>query len=355
MPIWVNKLSRAGRGALRTLVAARRARRVAGIAAVLVAGLLLLRLQLGAVDSTAARLAVTTVELATVQQIDAGWEAALAAARGGRAHDADAIAGDAERLLGAIDRAAAATAETLPPHVLAELRGVYQEKAQWMQRAQRAGTDAAAALAAALRADAAVTALVRKYWPSFPQRERLLAAETLAVRVTAEAQSYHRRPSETARASLESLAADLTRTRALPDALRTGLARLESDVHQLLLLKPLEQALLDRLAASDATRRLDALQGTVRQSLNDALVRQHRYGIALGLYAASLLLVCGLLAFRWYRRQRDLEELYQRRTRELALTLHRVKDLEERALRRDERRTTAASRRTVRPLVEHDL
>ena len=295
-------------------------RGIAGIALALIA--LLVVLHVKATDPAVARLSELAAHLASVRLIDARWDLAVAHARLAGTTAAPAVqSADVSRIERALDAAAAESKTAALDASIAELRKRYVEKADLVSRFERASSDSRQALLAAMRADAAVTASIRDAWRDFPQRERLVAAENLAVRVIAEAQQYHYFPSATHRASLAAYNADLPRAQSLPKPVHAALQRLETDIHQILLLKPLEQMLSERLAALKTSHRIDELSELFRAELTSALARSDRYRIALIVYTvtlALLLIYCGARAIARYR---DLELLYAAQTRELAKTL----------------------------------
>jgi hypothetical protein len=263
-------------------------------------------------DPAAQRLSQVLAQLADANLIDARWEAIVVQARSGAIAPANTLQlTDAARIQRALDAAAAAATTPGLRTTVADLQTTYAEKAELIARLERASTDARAALAAAVRADAAVTMLVRDAWQMFPQRERLIAAENLAVRVIAQAQQYHHAPNASNRAHLEAYAADLPQAHALPAPVQAGLARLETDVHQLLLLKPLEQTLSDRLGALDTVQRVRELAERYQRELAIALARAERYRIALILYGALFAALLAYFGIRAIARYRDLEALYE--------------------------------------------
>jgi hypothetical protein len=232
---------------------------------------------------------------------------------------------DGARIQRALQAAEAEARTTALRTTLSDLKKAYVEKADVVARFEQASADTRAAVAAALRSDTAVTTLVRNAWRDFPQRERLVAAENVVVRVILEAQQYQQTPTAAARASLESYVADLPRAQALPKAVQAGLAQLGNDIHQLLLLKPLEHMLGERLTALDTAARIDGVVELYQRELNDALAARDRWRLALAIYTAVLLALLAYLGVRAIARYRDLEELYARQTRELAKALQRLK------------------------------
>ena len=270
-------------------------------------------------------------QLAAVKLIDARWDAAAVQARGGTAPPGRVTVQDADvaHIQRALDQAATEAKTTALRTSVAELKKAYVEKADIVARFEKTAADARAALTAALRADAAISGLVRDSWRDFPQRDRLVAAENLVLRVIAEAQQYHHAPSGAHRVSLEGSAAELARPQVLPKPLQPAIARLESDVHQHLLLKPLENMLGERLAALDTGRRVDELADVQQRELADALARRDRWRIALIVYTAALLILAAWLGVRAITRYRDLEVLYAGQTRTLARALMRMRAYEQ--------------------------
>ena len=300
-------------------------RGIAAWACLLLVGLVLLHWK--AADPTVKHHSELVAQLAAVKLIDARWDAAAMRARSGAELPGRITVqdGDTAQVQRTLDAVAAEAKTTALRSEIAELRQAYVEKADVVARFERSAADSAAALAAALRADAANTRLVREAWRDFPQRERLVAAENLVLRVMADAHQYHHAPSAAHRTSLESSAGELARPQTLPKPLQPAIARLESDIHQLLLLKPLEQMLGERLVTLDTGRRVDALADLHQRELADALARRDRWRIALIVYTALLVILAIYLSIRAITRYRDLEMLYAGQTRELAKTLRRLR------------------------------
>ena len=248
-------------------------------------------------------------ELAAVKLIDARWDVAVLRSRSDPTQSAEKVvqAGDLARVQRALDAAHAHAKSNALRTSIDELKTAYSEKADLVTRFQRASADSRVALDAAMRADAAVSGLVRTAWRDFPQRERLVAVENLVARVLTEAQQYHHTPGSAARAALEAAAGDLPLVHSLPRAIESALLRLESDVHQVLLLKPLEQTLGERLTVLDTAARADALAQTYQRHLGDALAERSRYRLALIVYSIVLLLAGIYFGRRLYRRYRALE------------------------------------------------
>lgn len=297
---------------LKLVTAARRltGRGASAAAAILLAILLLLHGQTQ--DGSAKRHLDIVAQLAGLKLIDARWDVGVLRARtDAGASEAPAVQpGDTARVQRAIDAAAAQAKSNAMRSAIAELKKAYSEKAGLVTRFQRAAADSRQALEAAMRADAAVSTLVRAAWRDFPQRDRLVAVENLVARVLAEAQQYHAAPTSAHREALEAFAADLPRAHSLPPPVVAGLERLESDVHRLLLLKPLEHMLGERLTVLNTAARADEVAETFQRGLNDTLARSERYRIALLVYSAALILLAAWLGVRAWQRYHALEARY---------------------------------------------
>lgn len=302
-------------------------RGMAGIGVALLVLLVFLHVKTAAPAVT--RLSDVVAQLAGAKLIDARWDAAAVQARTDEPARTSAVRdGDLAFVQRALDAAAAEANTTAVRTSLAELRKNYVEKADVLTRFERASADTRQALAAAMRADAAIVTLIRSAWRDFGERERLVAAENLAVRVIAEAQRYHHQPTPAHRASLESYVADLPRAKSLPKPIQAGLGRLEADVHQILLLKPLEHVLAERLASLRTAQRLDEASALFQRGLRDAIEARERYRIALIVYTLALIVLAAYLGVHAIGRYRDLEVLYAGRTRELAKALQKLKALD---------------------------
>lgn len=286
------------------------ARASAFIAGALVAGLAFLHLL--ADDSDSQRAASVLAQLAGVKLTDARWDVAVLRAKASGVAERVVAARDVARIQRTLEAAYANAHSNALRASIEELKKAYEEKADLVTRYQQASVDAKQALDAAMRADAAMGTLVRNAWRDFPERDRLVAAENLVARVLAEAQQYHHSPNSASRAALEGAAVDLPRAHSLPRSIETALARLESDVHQVLLLKPLEQMLGDRLTVLNTGARIDELAETYQRQLDDALAARSRYRTALAVYSLVLLIVAAVVARRIYRRYVVLQALAAR-------------------------------------------
>jgi hypothetical protein len=277
------------------------------LAALLVA--LLMFLHARADDTDSQRYTGVLAELAAVKLIDARWDVAVLRSRSDPNASTERVVQprDATRIQRALDLASANARSNAMRTSIEALKKSYAEKSDLVTRFQQSSADSRQALDAAMRADAAVSTLVRNAWRDFPDRERLVAAENLVARVLAEAQQYHLAPGGASRSTLESVAVDLPRAHSLPRGVQGALARLDSDINQVLLLKPLEQMLGERLAVLNTGARADELAETYQRHLADALTERSRYRIALLVYSTLLLILAAFAARRAYLRFRALE------------------------------------------------
>ena len=300
---------------MRIWASKRRGALLAGLAVVL-----FVLLHARADDGDTQRYTEVLAELATVKLIDARWDVAVLRSRSDPTLSGEKVvqSKDVSRIQRALDSAYAVARSNALRVSIDELRKAYAEKADLVTRFQQASADSRHALDAAMRADAAVTGLVRNAWRDFPQRERLVAAENLVARVLTETQQYHHAPNAASRSALQSAAVDLPLAHSLPRAVESALARLESDVHQVLLLKPLEQMLGDRLTILNTGERADQLAETYQRHLADARQARSRYRAALIVYVAWLLIAAGLAGRAIYRRYRALEAAEEAREAQVA-------------------------------------
>ncbi|HUP93558.1 MAG TPA: DAHL domain-containing protein [Burkholderiales bacterium] len=284
-----------------------RRRRAAVLVVCAVLAALFVFLHVRAQDSAVQREIQVLSQLVTVRSIDARWDAAIFRARTGTGPGEPVVQStDLMRIQRALDLAQAHALSNALRSSAQDLRKAYGEKADLVTRLQQAATDSRQALESAMRADSAVSALVRSAWRDFPQHDRLVAAENLVARVLAEAQQYHYAATPSHRAALAGYAADLPRAHSLPRAVEAGLVRLESDVHRLLLLKPLEELLAQRLAVLDTGTGVSALAETFERSLGEAMTRRNHYRLALLVYTTALVLLLAYFGARAAARQRWL-------------------------------------------------
>jgi signal transduction histidine kinase len=219
---------------------------------------------------------------------------------------------------------------------LPELAKAFSQKAGLIDQYRKAGTASKQALARVLASDAEIAGLVRGSWQDSRERERLVAAESAAVQLIAEAQRYYFTPGEAQRRLVETVASDLRQAGVrLPSALRGGVQRLEAHVQQLLAATPAEQDLFSKLSFLSAGPRVDSLTNAFSRELEAALVDQEFYRAYLVAYAGALLILMGYLAMRLVASYRlinaakeQLERRVIERTRELSEALRQLKESE---------------------------
>jgi len=236
------------------------------------------------------------------------------------------------------DLTAAAAALDMP--VLARtvpgLLEAFSQKADMIDKFKKASASAKQALVQVMAAEAEIAGLVRGSWQDFRDRERLVAAESTATQVIAEAQRYYFAPTDEQRKHLEVNLADLRQSAArLPQALRDGVQRLDGHVQDLLGAKPTEQALFEKTSFLTAGPRVDSLTTAFASEIETSLARTERYRVYLVYYSVALLILLGYLASRLLASYRLInkanEELEQRvteRTRELSEALTQLKESE---------------------------
>jgi hypothetical protein len=243
--------------------------------------------------------------LAAIRTLDARWDAAILKPRAGG--PASALVTPDESELEALQATLTAAASVARGRFKAEadaLRHAFIEKSDLATRFAEAHENARDALAASMRAEAAVAGLVRAAWSTHPDRERLIAAENLVALVLSQAQQYHHTPAPLTRSTLEEHVLDLRHATGLPPPLEAALARLETDIHRLLLVKPLERMLFERLLALDTGTRLDALTQALHARVAAGLARQSAYRTYLALLLIALAPVAVGLTARAARRAR---------------------------------------------------
>jgi len=219
---------------------------------------------------------------------------------------------------------------------LPDLLNAFAQKAEMVEKYRKASAAAKLALSQVMAADAEIAGLVRGSWQDFRERERLVAAESTAIQIIAEAQRYYFAPSEAQRKHVEAVIADLRQSAArLPQALRDGLLRLDGHVQQLLGAKPVEQELFEKLSFLTSGPRVDGLTAAVSRDLDATLAGQDIYRAYLVAYSGALLILLGYLAMRLIASYRLIqgakEELERRvieRTRELSKALTQLKESE---------------------------
>ena len=219
---------------------------------------------------------------------------------------------------------------------LPDLLNAFAQKADMVDKFRKANATAKLALAQIMAADAEIAGLVRGSWQDFRDRESLVAAESTATQIIAEAQRYYFAPSDAQRKHVDAVITDLRQSAArLPQALRDGLLRLDGHVQQLLGTKPAEQELFEKLSFLTAGPRVDGLTAALSRDLEATLANQEIYRAYLVAYSGALLILLGYLAMRLiasYRLIRaaneELERRVVERTRELSEALTQLKESE---------------------------
>jgi signal transduction histidine kinase len=277
--------------------------------------------------------------LRELKEIDARWDVEILRTRTDFSQP-QTLSPDPGAALARIERDLAAAAQALDSPVLKgglpDLASAFSQKAGMVEKFKQANAAAKQALSQVLASDAEIAGLVRGSWQDFRDRERLVAAESAAVQLIAEAQQYYFAAGDKQFKLVETVAADLRRAAArLPPALRDGLNRLDARVRQLLAEQPGEQALFVKLSFLTAGPRIDSLTGAFSRELEAALVEQELYRAYLVAYSGALLILLGYLATRLIASYRLLnaanEELERRvveRTRALSEALRQLKESE---------------------------
>jgi len=277
--------------------------------------------------------------LRELKEIDARWDVDILRARTDFSQP-QAPSLDPGAALARIQRDLAAAAQTLGSPVLKgglpDLAGAFSQKAGMVDQFKQANAATKQALSQVLSSEAEIAGLVRGSWQDFRERERLVAAESVAVQLIAETQRYYFALGEKQFKLVETVAADLRRAAPrLPPALRDGLNRLDARVRQLLAAQPGEHELFVKLSFLTAGPRVDSLTGAFSRELEAALVEQEFYRAYLVAYSGALLILLGYLATRLIASYRLLnaanEELERRvvaRTRELSEALRQLKESE---------------------------
>jgi two-component system, NtrC family, sensor kinase len=277
--------------------------------------------------------------LRELKEIDARWDVEILRTRTDFSRS-QTLSPDPGAALARIERDLTAAAQALDSPVLMgglpDLASAFSQKAGMVEKFKQANAVTKQALSQVLASDAEIAGLVRGSWQDFRERERLVAAESAAVQLIAEAQQYYFAAGDKQFKLVETVAADLRRAAVrLPPALRAGLNRLDARVRQLLAEQPGEQALFVKLSFLTAGPRIDSLTGAFSRELEAALVEQERYRAYLVAYSGALLILLGYLATRLIASYRLLnaanEELERRvveRTRELSEALRQLKESE---------------------------
>lgn len=258
-------------------------------------------------DFDTVRHARLLAQLVDARKIDTRWSNFILETRQTGPSTDPVAAEDLPQVIAALDAMESAFQTRVMQATVADLRKAYTEKAELVARIADSNVGMRQALANAMRADTAVAAQVRTSWREFSQRDRLVAAENLVARTLAEAQAYAVAPGDDRRAALLGFAGDLRRTRGLPPGFEGPLSKLEADVHQLLLLRPLVQTMEARLVRLGTSGRLDELIDLVQRNQLDAAAARARYRTYLFGYAALLLALGAYAAIRLIDRFRAQE------------------------------------------------
>jgi signal transduction histidine kinase len=277
--------------------------------------------------------------LRELKEIDSRWDGDILRAHTELAPPQTALSDQAAavaRIQRELTAASAEIGSTALARGLPDLNTAFSQKARVLGEFRKANAAARDALARVTASDVEIAGLVRGSWRDFRERERLVAAESAAIQLIAEAQRYYFTPGEERRKLLEMILGDLRKAGPrLPPALRAGMNRLDERVQQLLEAKPAEQALFTRLGFMTAGPRVDSLTSDYSRELEAALHEQAFYRSYLVAYSGALLILIGYLATRLIASYRLLnaanEELERRvieRTRELSEALRQLKESE---------------------------
>lgn len=189
------------------------------------------------------------------------------------------------------------------------LNKAFAEKADLVAQFRKASAAAKQALKLVMGAETEIAGLVRASWRDFTDRERLVAVESVVTQVLAEAQKYHFAPTAAQRKNVEALVADLRDAAPrLPPALTSGIARLDSNIQELLRAKPAEEMLFNTLAWHTAGPRADSLARAFNGELRETLARREVYRVYRATCLGALLILIGYLALRWIGHYRLLNE-----------------------------------------------
>ena len=284
--------------------------------------------------------------LRELKRIDARWDIEVFRARG-ELRPLTVPSADYRAVVARLQQDLAAAARDIESPALREglpnLGTTLIQKADLVEKFKKADAATKQALAEVLRAETEFPGLVRGAWQDFPDRERLVAAESAVVQVLAQAQRYYLSPGDLQRKNLESLIADLQASASrLPPALAESLTRLEGHVQQLLGAMPIEQQLFAKLAFLTAGPRIDSLTLAFSNELAARLESRELYRVYLAAFAGALLILIAYLIARLavsYRllnaanaslqaANEGLERRVAERTQELSDALAQLKDSE---------------------------
>lgn len=237
-----------------------------------------------------------------LKAIDARWDVELMRARIEFVPPPSA-AMDYASALAHIQQGLTASAQDVKSPLLdRELPGLnkaFAEKADLVAQFRKASAAAKQALKLVMGAETEIAGLVRASWRDFTDRERLVAVESVVTQVLAEAQKYHFAPTTAQRKNVEALVADLRDAAPrLPPALTSGIARLDSNIQELLRAKPAEEALFNKLALHTAGPRVDSLTHAFHHEVAQTLANRELYRGYLMTCLGALLILIGYLALR---------------------------------------------------------
>ncbi|OGA48708.1 MAG: hypothetical protein A3F74_20825 [Betaproteobacteria bacterium RIFCSPLOWO2_12_FULL_62_58] len=249
-----------------------------------------------------------------LKAIDARWDVELMRARIEFAPPPSA-AMDYPSALARIRQGLAASAQDVKSPLLErglpDLNKAFAEKADLVAQFRKASDAAKQALKLVMGAEAEFAGLVRASWRDFPDRERLIALENMVILLLADAQKYYFAPTETQHKNVEALIADLRDAAPrLPAALTSGIARLDSNIQELLRAKPTEDALFNKLALHTAGPRVDSVARAFQDEHREILARREVYRVYLATWLGALLILIGYLALRLVRRYRLLRQAH---------------------------------------------
>jgi len=284
--------------------------------------------------------------LRELKRIDARWDIEVFRARG-ELRPTTVPSADYRSIVARLQQELAAAASEIESPALRgglpNLRTTLVQKADLVEKFKKADAATKQALTEVLRAETEFPGLVRGAWQDFPDRERLVAAESAVVQVLAQAQRYYLSPTDSQRKNLDYMVADLQASASrLPPALAESLARLEGHVQQLLGAMPIERQLFARLAFLTAGPRIDSLTVAFSDELASQLESREIYGVYLAAFAGALLILVAYLIARLavsYRllnaanaslqaANEGLEQRVAERTQELSDALAQLKDSE---------------------------
>lgn len=192
---------------------------------------------------------------------------------------------------------------------LPELDKAFAEKADLVSKFMMASTSTKQALTRVMGADAEFAGLVRGAWRDFPDRERLVAVETVVAQLLAEAQRYYFAPTEAQPKNIETLVADLRDAAPrLPPSLTDGIVRFDSNLQELLRAKPAEEALFNSVALHSAGPWLDRLIYALHRELEQALAERELYRVYLITWWGALATLIGCLVLRLIANYRALNQ-----------------------------------------------